>query len=62
MKLRNVSTLEQRVAPTPGPSFTCPPGAEVEVADVCGAELLEQFPSVWAKADVKPKKKSGGDK
>lgn len=58
MKIHNISKQEQTACPPIGPSFSCAPGAEVEVADVCGADLVASLPSVWAAADVKTTKKS----
>lgn len=57
MKLKNISPEEQKVLPNTGPAFSCVPGAEVDVADVCGAELVRDFPSVWEAVAVKPKSK-----
>ncbi len=57
MKLRNISKEDQTVLPHTGPAVSAPPGAEPDFADVCGAELLREFPEVWAPVDVvKPKK------
>lgn len=63
MKLKNISDVEQKVMPHTGPSFSCAAGAVTgELADVCGEELLRDFPSVWEAADVKhtKSKKAGG--
>ncbi len=56
MKIKNLSAVEQKVLPHTGPSFACLPGATVDVADVCGDELVRDLPEVWAAADVKPTK------
>ncbi len=62
MKLRNISKDDAKVLPHTGASFAVAPGELSPELDELVANELLALPSVWARPDVKPKKKSGGEK
>lgn len=61
MKLKNISTEEQKVLPNDGSaSFACAAGAETgELSDSCAEQLVRDLPAVWASTKKSKSKKEG---
>ncbi len=58
MKLKNLSTEEQKVYPHTGTPFVVEPGqVSPELHPHVGADLVASFPSVWKAVPVNPTKK-----